>query len=201
MTEQPSGNLKNRITITGLVLLFALPILIAWYLVFFTDFNHGWGGYEHGILVIPPRQLPDKVLQDPLSGNTSTLHGKWTMLTLVNGDCGDICHENLYRMRQIRLATGREMGRLQRAIYFSQDHNPEELKKLFADYAGQLVLPAGEADDTFLAALAVADVKNAGAIHLVDPAGFYMMIYPYDTEPGGIIKDLNRLLRISKQAN
>ncbi|HKK16633.1 MAG TPA: hypothetical protein VJ981_07990 [Gammaproteobacteria bacterium] len=198
MYGQGGSKLKNRATITGLVLLFTLPILIAWYLVFFTDFNHGRGGYEHGDLVAPARQLPDKSLHDPLSGKTSSLHGKWTMLTVVNGNCEDICHENLYRMRQIRLAMGKEIGRLQRAVYFSQSKNNDELKSLFADYAGQLVLPNNEVDESFLDTLTVSGVENSGAICLVDPAGFYMMIYPYDTEPGGMIKDLKRLLRISK---
>lgn len=198
MDGQHEKKLKNRTTLVGLVLLFTLPILVSWYLVFFTDFNQGQGGYEHGMLVTPARQLPDRSLTDPVSGASASLHGKWTMLSVVDGDCSDMCRENLYRMRQIRLAMGREMNRLQRVVYFPGNMNPEELRTLLADYSGQLILPAEEINGSFLATLEMPDLDNTGAIHLIDPAGFYMMIYPYETDPGGIIKDLKRLLRISR---
>ena len=35
-------------------------------------------------------------------------------------------------------------------------------------------------------------------LYLVDPLGNLMMSYPADAEPGGIIKDLKRLLRYSR---
>lgn len=199
MVTLPEQQLKNRAMLVGLVLLFTLPVLVAWYLVFFTDFNQGQGGYEHGVLVKPARQLPDKILQDPVSGISTSLYGKWTMLAVVDEACGDMCRENLYRMRQIRLAMGREMGRLQRVVYIPGNINRQELRALLADYNGQLILPAEEASGDLLAALEMPGLDNAGAIHLIDPAGFYMMIYPFNTDPGGIIKDLKRLLRISKQ--
>lgn len=199
MTDPNRQLLKNRATIIGLVLLFTLPILIAWYMVFFTGFNTGKGGYQHGVLVMPARQLPEVSLRDPLSGRQFPLYGKWTMLITVDGDCNEICRDNLYRMRQIRLAAGREMNRLQRAAYFVQEDKIDNWDIMLSDYKGQLILPGSSEVDRLLAQLTVAEVKPDGAIYLIDPAGYYMMIYPYDTDPGGIIKDLKRLLRISGQ--
>jgi cytochrome oxidase Cu insertion factor (SCO1/SenC/PrrC family) len=39
---------------------------------------------------------------------------------------------------------------------------------------------------------------GAAEIFLVDPQGYLIMWYPRDANPSGLIKDLERLLRISK---
>lgn len=199
MTEAPPGRWKSRTVIIAVFLLFFLPILVSWYLVFFTDYKHdAKSGTQHGILINPPRQLEDIALKDPLSGKITSLHGKWIMFMIVNADCDQSCTENLYRMRQIRLAMGKEMHRVQRVSYFADINVSRKADKFFTDYAGQLLMSSVHANDAFLSAFVVDDKVYNNAIFLIDPFGFLMMVYPETTDPSGIIKDLKKLLRISK---
>ena len=189
---------KSRAIIIGVFLLFFLPILLSWYLVFFTGYKHdAKSGTQHGILIDPPRQLENVILNDPISGNNNLLHGKWTMFMIVNSNCDQSCKDNLYRMRQIRLAMGKEMHRVQRASYFADMNILHEPTRLFADFPGQLLL-SSNIDEKFLASFTAGGISYEHAIFLIDPAGFLMMVYPESTDPSGIIKDLKKLLRISK---
>ncbi len=199
MTEAPAGRWRSRAIIIAVFLLFFLPILVSWYLVFFTDYKHdAKSGTQHGILINPPRQLEDIALKDPLSGKITSLHGKWAMFMIVNADCDHGCTENLYRMRQIRLAMGKEMHRVQRASYMADINVSRKADKIFADYAGQLLLSSSDTDDGFLSTFIIDGEVYDHAIFLIDPFGFLMMVYPETTDPSGIIKDLKKLLRISK---
>lgn len=196
MTEQQVNLWKSRTVPIVIFLLFFLPILVAWYLVFFTDYMQGRAGVQHGILIDPPRLLTDAGLIDPVSGNKGKLHGKWTFLIIVTGACDQACLNNLYRARQLHLAMGKDMYRLQRAAWFMDKTVQAEAGRLFAEYAGQSYLPGG--DNGFLPLFEINGKMDDGVIYLIDPAGYLMMFYPADTNPSGIIKDLKRLLRISK---
>ena len=197
MTEQSPSRWKSRAIIIAVFLLFFAPVLVSWYLVFFTGYKHG-GGVQHGILIDPPRQLEDVELFDPLSGKTARLHGKWTLLMMVTGSCDQACTDNLYRMRQLQLVMGKDMYRLQRAAYFIDKIARQDAGRLFADYAGQMLLSPAITMDEFLSGFKMNDKIDDHALYLIDPAGFLMMMYPADTDPSGIIKDLKRLFRNSK---
>lgn len=199
MTDNQTGRWKGRAIFIAVFLLFFLPILGSWYLVFFTDYKHDAGsGTQHGILVDPPRQLSDVVLQDPLSGETAKLHGKWTMFTLASADCDNNCKENMYRMRQIRLAMGIESHRVQRVSYFADINMLRNQIDILKDYPGHLLASSGNIDNEFLSVFVIDNMTYENAIFLIDPFGFLMMVYPESTDPSGIIKDLKKLLRISK---
>lgn len=199
MTDQLNEANKNRSIITGLILLFFLPILGSWYLVFFTDYKPQGGGTEHGVLINPPKKLENLKLVDPLTNETHALYGFWNMFTIINENCEQECINDLYRMRQIRLATGNDALRVQRVVYFSGAIKADRAGELFKEYSGQLLLPVDNINKSQLSLFKVNDIDQKHAIYLIDPAGFIMMVYPPGTDPGGIIKDMKHLLRISKQ--
>ena len=199
MTSEQNNSMWNpRLMVMVIVALFLVPVLLAWYLVFFTDYGHGAGGTQHGALIEPPRQLQDVQLTDPVSGKKYPLYEKWTLFIPVSGDCDQACRKNLYTVRQVRLAMGKEMQRVQRASYFQSGGHLENMATLFADYAGHLVLYSREAEPGLADKLKVEGLDTTNALYLIDPAGFVVMCYPQGTDPSGIIKDLKHLLRISK---
>lgn len=199
MLDMESKIFKSRSILIGLFLLFFLPILVAWFLVFYTDYIPGSKGTQHGILIKPPRQLEDLQIRDPLTRETRTLYGRWNMLTIIDGDCDQPCINDLYRMRQIRFATGIEAARVHRVVYFSDPAIANRARELFHDFPGQLLLPVGSIDKEHLARFHLAEFDRNHAIYLIDPAGYIMMAYPAETDPSGIIRDVSRLLRISKE--
>ncbi len=198
MSEQPVKK-NSRTVLIILVLVFLLPVLFSWYLVFFTDYARDGIGAQHGDLISPPRQLEDVHLLVVDKGVTETvsLHGKWSMLIFVEGACEAKCEEDLLRSRQIRLATGKEMLRLQR-IAVIDDGQADQ----FSDYAskqfpGQLYVSRNDLGEDFLEQFRDQSVNDDTAIFLIDPRGYLMMRYSSKTDPSGIIRDLSRLLRIS----
>ena len=54
------------------------------------------------------------------------------------------------------------------------------------------------ADGGWLAPFSFPDAHPEPGIYLVDPQGYLMMRYPRDAERGGMLNDLERLLKISK---
>lgn len=206
MTEIDSASRRQRRGRLMLLLLagcFLLGIVIAVAL-----FVSGWrpvhtGNY--GELVEPPRPLKVAASFTILGGGTleaQALRGKWTYVTFTAADCLRPCEENLYKMRQVVAAQGKDAPRVQRWLVVSDTRALDWLRYTLEDYpgmqviigppaavrafAGQFALPAGTPD------------QDAGRIYLVDPLGNLMMSYPPGADPNGMRKDLARLLRVSR---
>jgi len=180
--------------------MFFLPVAGSWYLVFFTDYaRDGKGGAEHGSLINPPRQLENVSLLRVNERSTEqvSLYGKWSMLFFVDGPCAAECEESLYRLRQIRLATGRRMQRIQRIAIIDEVESLRFSDNLSENYPGQLYVSRKDLGEDFLQQFQRLELDDKSAIFLIDTRGFLMMRYPGDTDPSGIIRDLSRLLRIS----
>ena len=109
------------------------------------------------------------------------------------GNCEARCREKLYAMRQIRLAQGKDMVRLERLWLLSDDSRPAP--DLLAEYEGTLVVRA--AGSEALAALP-APADSTAHLYVVDPRGNLMMRFPEKPDPTRMIKDLQRLLRPSR---
>ncbi len=184
-----------RLVLIAVIALFTAPILLSWYLVFFTDYDREHGGAQHGILIDPPRQIGQLLNFEPFENDQQDIRQSWTFLSLVNGICDNLCIDSLYRMQQIRLSLGKDMNRINRMISFDSKENLNAADTIIKKYQGTdtIVLNKGD-QNNFI----VSGQFYPNAIYLVDPMGYLMMAYPADTEPGGIIKDLKRLLRISK---
>lgn len=197
--SDPIDQSRSRAKLILLILMFLLPVAGSWYLVFFTDYAREGKGAEHGDLIKPPRQLENAPLLRVNEHSTEQvpLYGKWSMLFFVDGPCEAQCEENLYRLRQIRLATGREMKRLQRIAIVDQSENTQFSDFLSKNYPGQLYVSKKDLGEEFLQQFQGLELDDKSAIFLIDTRGFLMMRYPGNTDPSGIIRDLSRLLRIS----
>ena len=192
---------RNQTMLVLLIAVFALPPLLSWCAFNYTDLGKQRSPGGHGALIAPPRPLPAWDLVGP-GGMTTPLHGKWTLVYPLNGKCGEACLQNLYRMRQLRLAVGKYTGRVQRAVLVvNRDHNAVTGEQL-QDYPGQLLLfPENMDGDALrlLFELSAGDRPFAEErLYLVDPLGNLMMSYARTADPKGIIKDLTRLLKYSR---
>jgi hypothetical protein len=125
--------------------------------------------------------------------------GKWTILYLANGACERPCVEQLYNIRQIRLAQGKNIDRLRRLMLWNVNGVSEaQRKELQEHFPGQVIVPAGD-EKALLQAFVLdeQDPLTADRIYLVDPLGNLMMKYEPGKEPRGMIKDLEKLLKYS----
>lgn len=186
-----SSTKRTRLTLVLIFALFAAPLAIAWVLNFSGDFTPG-ATTNHGILVQPVRPVQASALVDaqgmPLEPAVFEHH--WTLVYRLAGPCDEACHEALYVLRQVRLAQGKNIDRVQRLLLLDGAPNAEWLNEIRTHYPGLAIARLG-------AGATATEFSAPGRIYLVDPLGNLMMEYTPDAEPRGMIKDLERLLRIS----
>lgn len=152
------------------------------------------GGTNYGEL-IPVRTLTDQPLRrlDQRAFRLSELRGKWILLQLNQADCAAACRAKLYNMRQVRLALGREMERVERVWLILDEAQLET--QLMREYDGTRMLRA--AGSPIIAEFPPAG-KVSDHIYLIDPLGNLMLRFPKNADPRRMLKDLARLLRASR---
>lgn len=144
--------------------------------------------------LVEERRLPDTLLTlaDGTAFRSSTWRGKWVLAMIDAAGCDAYCERKLYFMRQVRLAQGKEMGRVERAFLIT-DKAPIAAKKLAA-YEGTWLVRAGS---DFLSAFP-AEGGQTAHIYVIDPLGNIILRYPQDPDPRRMLKDLQRLLKVSR---
>lgn len=188
--------------LVALAVLFSGGIVFAYMLV-----ASGWRPTHtrnYGALVEPVRPLAD-IEFNTLAGGTARLGGHvgtWSLVYFGAAECLSPCIENLYKMRQIVAAQGKEAPRVRRVFVVTDGIAPDMLRYTLKDYPGMEILigPTG-------AARSIApqfDVAGAGVfdgvhrLYVVDPLGNLMMSYPADADPGRMLEDLSLLLQASR---
>lgn len=153
----------------------------------------------HGELIQPQRPLPtvealplrqaDGRVIAPVS-----LKGQWLLISVGGGDCNAVCERQLYLQRQLREALGKNKERLDRVWLVDDDAPVRDSLRPALEGATVLGAPRtalvdwlGPSDGPALAAY----------LYLVDPMGNLMMRFPAPSDPAGIKRDLERLLRAS----
>jgi cytochrome oxidase Cu insertion factor (SCO1/SenC/PrrC family) len=203
-TQAPdaSARIRSRASLLIIFGMFAAPVVLAWLLFFGFPEWVPTTTSNHGTLIKPIRPLPTFRLQS-LSGDAvdaSFLKGKWTFIYLHEGACDNNCVQQLYKVRQVRLTQGKNLDRLQRLMLWEAGGVDEARRdELQQHFPGQVtaILPDGDSQ-----LLGVFDVDGRAPlsqerIYLVDPLGNLMMLYEPGSEPRGMIKDLERLLKYS----
>lgn len=183
------------------LVMFAAPLVLAWLAI--TVFPN-WkpkNTTNYGDLIQPVRPLPafDLETLQGISIDKTFLRGKWTILYLAKGTCERPCVEQLYNIRQIRLAQGKNIDRLQRLMLWEvEGGGGGRRQELQAHFPGQVIAPVG-GEETLLQVFSLDEQGPfaAGRVYLVDPLGNLMMKYDPDEEPRGMIKDLEKLLKYS----
>jgi len=202
MTVDQSQKRKSRRTILLLLVIFMAPSVGSWILYKYTDLGRDGGAASHGELIQPPRTLENVNLYDPNRPEDKVeLYKKWSLLYFINENCDRKCVENVYRMRQIRLAVGKHYNRVQRVLLVKQISDQPKLKDSLKDFHGQLILNAEQVSPEFINAFKVEGVEDpfsGGRLYIIDPLGNLMMSYAPDQNPTDVIKDLKRIFRVSR---
>lgn len=188
--------LRSRLILLGVALVFIIPILVSWYLVFFSDFKKGDEGTQKGELISPVIPLGEPEVFNLKSKTIESINGKWTLLFFVENECNQLCEDKLYQLRQIRLALGKDRDKVDRLLV---SKNKQQWSQYTNSFNGQKYIDPTSRDYNGLIKkfndYAGLDLK---ATYLIDPYGFLMMKYPQDDNPMGTIKDIERLIKNQK---
>lgn len=208
-TEQKQG--LGKYTGYLLTLLFIAPMIGAWIMFeYFPNVVASFGTTNHGNLVSPIRDVDITNLRD-MDGNKldkDFFAHKWTMLYIDNSECDQVCQYNLNIMRQIRLAQGKEMQRVERLFVLTDTRNQENIEKIQKTHEGMTVTSASNEDlQDFIKTFTLDDKIDPllqKRIYMVDLYGKLMMYYKLNPEDAsmkaatGMRKDLAKLLYNSK---
>ncbi|MEJ2646401.1 MAG: SCO family protein [Gammaproteobacteria bacterium] len=193
---------RQRFTLIAIALIFVAPMAIAWLLLARPDWRPAYT-VNHGTLVQPPRPLTDLALYgtDGRALGTHYLQGKWTLVYIGSARCSQVCQRQLYNTRQVRLAQGKNIGRVQRLMVLTDAAGSSDLQAIRAKQPDLTVAMPSAADRAaFINRFAVAgdlDAGSAGRVYVIDPLGNLMMSYGAHADPSGMLKDLERLLKVS----
>lgn len=186
---------KGRWKLFAVIAICASP-LIASYLTYYVIKPQDRTNYG---ALIDPRAHPipplDSTTLDGKPLGLDAYKGKWIMLQISDAECAEPCRKRLLDMRQLRLAQGREMERIER-VWLVTDDQPLETQ-LIREYDGTHILRVNEKK---LNAWLPADSGTVPAdhIYMIDPLGNLMMRFPKDADPNRIKKDLSKLLKASR---
>ena len=198
------GFLSSRQALVLMGLLFLAPAFVAW--VMHNSTEQGWrpeGTTNRGMLVHParPLTLPAAMM---IAGEPANdfLQGKWTLLYIGDADCDAVCKDSLYKMRQVRTAQNEHMRRVQRLYLVLDEAVPADLQAVLEDeYKDTAVTLVSDQQAEQIAPYFLIDgtsMQAAERVYFIDPLGNLMMYYPPDANPGGMLKDLKKLLKFSK---
>ena len=192
-------NLKrNRRYLLLLLALFALPPLAAWLLI---DVWRPGVTVHHGELLDPAQPLPALQGLDTngVPFDPELLRGRWAMAYLSAGQaCQESCQTTLYQMRQMQIALGKDMQRVQTVLMFTSEPQADILDWLQQEHDAMLKIILSDQTVVHLITEAFESEVVGQGIYLIDPLGNLFMRYAPDTDPGDILKDFKRLLKYSK---
>ena len=123
----------------------------------------------------------------------SQLRGKWVLAMIDSGACNDRCREKLTYMRQLRLTQGKDMDRIERVWLISDAVRP--ITGFIPQFDGTRELFVAQSD---VVAKFPAATTPTDHIYIIDPLGNLFMRFPRDPDTKGMVKDLTRLLRVSR---
>ncbi|HET6655048.1 MAG TPA: hypothetical protein VFH57_02270 [Gammaproteobacteria bacterium] len=193
-----TSKLKSRLMLLLIFAVGAAPAIAAMVWYFNADSWRPEATTNHGDLITPPRAITTAPLP-LLDGSTlpaDWFQTQWSLVYAGPAECPRRCRKALYLTRQIRLALGAKMNRVQRLfIVTGPAAQPEALRRAHPDLT--VVEAAGPAGRNFLAQFTGGD-KPGSQIWLVDPRGRLMMVYALGDDPTGIIEDLEHLLKFSQ---
>ncbi len=185
---------KGRWKLLAVILVCASPIILS-YLTYYVIKPHSRTNYG---AFIEPRDYPIPDLgTTTLDGKPITLDaykGKWIMLQVDGGECPAVCEKKLHDIRQLRLAQGKEMERIER-VWLITDNKPLDTI-LMREFDGTNMLRV-KADAVRAWLPTEEGTTMSDHIYMIDPLGNLMMRFPKDADPNKIKKDVIKLLKAS----
>ena len=150
-------------------------------------------------MIEPPRPRPEVALSTPSEAALPAdfLRGKWSLVYLGSGTCNERCRQALIDTRQVRLALGDDMPRVQRVFLYAGECCDDSH---FDDEQQGLVIAGLDDADALLGEFPSYDgvaPLEAGRTYIVDPLGNLMMSYAPDAPAKGMHEDMKKLLKLS----
>lgn len=192
---------RSRTKLVLIFVLFLIPPVAAWVAWQYLGSRGVDATTNAGTLVSPARPLTIEGLRradgSALSG--ADLRGRWTYVLFTPNGCDERCERQLYLTRQVRLAMNKDIPRVQRLLVLGAEPAPDLARRLAEDHEDLEWVVRGEQAAPLLREFRGDGFgPEGGQYFLVDPLGNLMMVYDLEVPSKGIVKDLQKLLKISQ---
>jgi cytochrome oxidase Cu insertion factor (SCO1/SenC/PrrC family) len=182
---------RGRLNAFFILLVCAAPTIAA-YLAFYV-----WqpqGRVNYGELIDPrPVAAAPLAAADGRPFSFADLRGRWILVHFDDAACAEPCPQKLFNMRQVRVAQGREMDRIERVwIVMDDGVPPAELARLTEGVR----LVRGRGTDVMGGFPAAESVRDH--VYVIDPLGNLMLRFPREADQRRMMKDISRLLKVSR---
>lgn len=196
--ENSDPQQRGRKKLLGIFLAFFGPLALAMFLFANLDLWNPETTGNHGELMQPVRPLSELNLQTD-SGEKISLddvRGRWTLVFVGQGECDLLCQTDLFKVRQARASLGRDLVRVQYLYMALDDAAWNAARTIKMEHPKMMLGKVAQPRSREQAA--AFDEHPEGNIYLLDPFGNVVLRYDDAATTKGIIKDLKRLLRVSK---
>jgi len=193
MTTPDPARRSGRRQLLLVASLFLVPVVTAILLYQSSDWRPVVN--SQGTLIDPPRTLTAAglALPDGAPAPVNVFEGHWSVVHPATA-CDERTEALFDELGRVRLALDKDAPRVRRVLLHPGGCDGAKLLSRDADI---LVLDAGEAGGEALLVAFPPAVDGAPGIYIVDPHGNLMMSYPASGSARGLLKDLERLLRLS----
>jgi cytochrome oxidase Cu insertion factor (SCO1/SenC/PrrC family) len=192
---------RSRIQLLLIFGLFLIPPVGAWITWQYLG-DHGVEATTNaGTLVSPAQPVRVKGLLTADGGqfDDAGLRGRWTYVMFAQQGCDDRCQQQLYLTRQVRMAMNKDVRRVQRLLVLGSLPDAALVQRLAAEHSDLRWVVQDAAGDRFADQFQGAGFSSSGVQYfLLDPLGNLMMFYDLSTPAKGMMKDLQKLLKISQ---
>ncbi|MEO0345982.1 MAG: hypothetical protein AAF229_06950 [Pseudomonadota bacterium] len=188
-TATEANRRRGRLQLILLALVFFGPLAVA-IAMYFTGGTGKGEGVNYGRFLEPPVSVDAKLHFD------SGLRERWALIVKPAGNCDETCERALIDVRQVRLATGREIDRIERAVLLTADAALAE--DTVAAHPGLIVLQSRPDAASATAMTAALAGLPEGQIYIMDPIGNVILSYPMAPERKRLLGDLKKLLKLSR---
>ena len=195
MNEAVAPRRRSLFPLWAMLAVFALPVVSAWFLYLNPEYlpttRSNRGDLIEAIVTLPTGE--DLLSVEGAPFDSDKLSGRWTLVVLGQASCSEPCLEKLREIRQIRLALGESRLSVERLLLATDSGFVVE-----SELAGTQVATLTPAGAQHLLDQLGDDASAYDRIYILDPMGRLMMRYRADAPAKDILKDMERLLKASK---
>lgn len=170
------------------------PALFAWILVQKNE-QVSMKLQHHGDLIKPMPKI-----QSFNEIESAPYLGKWLLLMVAPQECDSQQSEKIHLLQQLQIALGKDAQRVQQAVVALSPASQSSCQSLVDPIPGLAILALSEKSfESQLGAYSHTTKRQAqGELFIVDPQGNILMHYDASVPASDVLKDLKRLLRVSK---
>ena len=194
--QQEKSLLVHRLKFLALISIFILPFIAAWVALYVFDYRPDSKNYGDLVQPVRPLEFPPMTARDDRELDAE-FWSKWTFVILDKGECAKLCRDNLYYLRQLRVALGRDVNRVQNLLIMQQTVG-SDLSAFLGEYPDLTVIEQANRPLMEMFRLPDFEPGETSMLYLIDPAGNLMMTYPAVNDPSSILSDMRRLLKVSQ---